>query len=86
VPRPPYDWDEEKAAANLIKHGVAFEAVYGFDWDGAVTAEDIRYDYGEPRYAALGKIGDRAHIVVFTERSETIRIISLRKANRRESR
>jgi uncharacterized DUF497 family protein len=86
LPLPPYDWDEEKARANLARHGVRFEAIYRFDWAGAVRSEDARYDYGEVRLVALGKIGDRAHVVVYTTRSEVIRIISLRKANRRERR
>ncbi|TFL19218.1 BrnT family toxin [Jannaschia formosa] len=86
MPRPPYDWDDDKAKANLDKHGVPFEAIFGFDWDGALRAEDTRYDYGETRFQALGKIGDRAHVVVYVLREETIRVISLRKANRREQR
>ena len=39
-----YDWDTEKADANLPKHGVSFEAVRGFDWTTAVEAEDTRYN------------------------------------------
>ena len=86
APRPPYDWDAEKARANLDKHGVSFEAVEGFDWAGAIEAEDVRYDYGEKRIQALGLIGDRPHVLVYTRRGDTIRVISLRKANRRELR
>ena len=86
APRPPYDWDAEKARANLDKHGVPFEAVEGFDWAGAVEAEDVRYDYGETRMQALGLIGDRPHVLIYTRRGDTIRVISLRKANRRELR
>ena len=57
-----------------------------FDWAGAVEAEDVRYDYGETRMQALGLIGDRRHVLVYTRRGDTIRVISLRKANRRELR
>jgi len=47
---------------------------------------DLREDYGENRWTGIGKIRGRVAVVAFTERSpETIRIISLRKANRRES-
>lgn len=79
-----YDWDADKAQANLAKHGVAFEAVAGFDWQTAVEAEDTRYDYGETRMQALGKIGGRYHVLVYTWRADRIRVISLRKANRKE--
>lgn len=84
-PRVPYDWDPDKAKANLNKHGVAFEAVYGFNWAEAIEAEDTRYDYGEVRMQALGKIGNRYHVLVYAQRGNTLRIISLRKANRRET-
>lgn len=79
-----YDWDSEKAQANLAKHGVPFGAVAGFDWRTAIEAEDRRYDYGEARMQALGKIGDRYHVLVYAWRDDRIRVISLRKANRRE--
>ena len=79
-----YDWDDDKAAANLAKHGVPFEAVAGFDWQTAIEAEDMRYDYGETRMQALGKIGGRYHVLVYTWRGDRIRVISLRKANRKE--
>lgn len=79
-----YEWDADKAEANIAKHGVAFEAVYRFDWSSAVEAEDTRYDYGETRMQALGKIGDRYHVLVYVSRDDRIRVISLRKANRRE--
>ena len=81
-----YDWNAEKAAANFAKHGVSFEAVRDFDWTTAVEAEDIRYDHGEKRMQALGLIGGRHHVLVYTRRGDTIRVISLRRANRRELR
>ncbi len=84
-PSEPYDWDSDKAALNLEKHGVEFSAIYDFDWATAIEAEDIRYDYGEVRMQALGKIGDRYHVLVYSIRGELIRIISLRKANGRET-
>lgn len=52
-PIEPYDWDSEKAAFNLDKHGVAFQDVYNFDWASALEVEDTRYDYGEIRMQAL---------------------------------
>lgn len=84
-PPPPYDWDPEKARHNFNKHGVAFSTVTLFDWAGAIEAEDTRYDYGEVRMQALGKIGDRYHVLVYAIRADMIRVISLRKANKRET-
>lgn len=81
-----YEWDTDKARANLEKHGVSFEDVARFDWDSAIEAEDIRYDYGELRMQALGLIDNRLHVLVYTMRGNSVRVISLRKANRRDIR
>ena len=79
-----YQWDEAKAQANLAKHGVAFEAIYGFDWETAMVMVDDRNDYGEDRYIAIGFIIDRLHVAIVTPRGDDLRVISLRKANRAE--
>jgi len=81
-PIAPYDWDEAKRAANITDHRVDFTAVYEFDWDTAVFDIDDREDYGELREIAVGFIGVTLHVVIFTERGEWIRIISLRKADK----
>ncbi len=77
-----YEWDENKRCKNLEKHGVDFSAVYDFDWNTASSADDLRHD--EPRFVAFGYIGERLHVIVFTERGDSTRVISLRKANPRE--
>ena len=51
-----------------------------FGWDTAIVNPDDRNS--EPRWVAYGFIGVRLYVVVFTERGDNIRIISLRKANR----
>jgi uncharacterized protein len=81
-----YEWDEGKRAANLRDHGVDFAEARHFDWDTAVVTIDDREDYGELREMALGFIGVRLHAMAFTQRGDTVRIISLRKANRVEMR
>jgi uncharacterized DUF497 family protein len=81
-----YDWDPGKAAANVVKHGVAMDEVRASDWDTAIVSEDRRYEYGEARFVAIGEIGARLHVLTFTPRGEAVRVISLRKANRRETR
>jgi uncharacterized DUF497 family protein len=64
VSDPDYEWDAAKAKQNMAKHGVPFETVTGFDWRTAIEAEDTRYNYGETRMQALGKIDGRYHVLV----------------------
>ena len=68
--------------SNIARHGVDFTVMEAFVWDTAIVNPDDRNS--EPRWVAYGFIGVRLYIVVFTERGDNIRIISLRKANRRE--
>jgi uncharacterized DUF497 family protein len=81
-----FDWDKAKRADNLVKHGIDFADVEGFEWDSAIIAADARRDYGELRYSAFGLIEDRLFSLVFTPRAGKVRVISLRRANRREVR
>jgi uncharacterized DUF497 family protein len=76
-------WDTAKAASNLAKHGVAFEAAEAMDWE-TVLIRATRNPGGQPWLLALGGIDGRLHAMVFTMDERTIRIISLRKANSRE--
>ena len=78
------EFDPEKNDRNIRERGISFEQARDFDWDGALVWRDTRRDYGEERFIALGFIGERLHSLVFTARGDTVRIISLRKANRRE--
>ena len=57
-----------------------------FDWATALIRADTRSDYGEARFQALGLLDMRVHLAVFTIRDDALRIISLRRANRREER
>ncbi len=79
-----FEWDEAKRKANLAKHGLDFEDVGEFDWKGAIRWLDDRNDYGEQRFSALGEFRGRVHNASFTIRGGIYRIISFRKANRRE--
>ncbi|NMJ40791.1 BrnT family toxin [Roseomonas sp. JC162] len=80
-----FEWDEAKDAACLAARGFDFAFTLGVfrDPDRVITRDD-RFDYGEARYRAAGYIEGRLFIVVFTRRGERIRIISARKANRKE--
>ncbi|MFS8037950.1 BrnT family toxin [Xanthobacter sp. AM11] len=73
-----------KAATNLAKHRVPMRAASRFEWDSALERIDARQPYGEVRCTAIGFIGERLHVMVFTRRGLHVRVISLRKANIRE--
>jgi uncharacterized DUF497 family protein len=78
------EFDPEKNARNIRDRGLSFERATDFDFGSAKFAEDLRHDYGERRYIALGKLDGRIHMPVFCEAPEGIRVISFRKANARE--
>lgn len=77
-------YDASKNRANLAKHGVPLSAAVSFEWDDALVWTDNRKKHGEDRMCALGYIGNRLHYVVYVDRSDIRRIISLRRANSRE--
>jgi uncharacterized DUF497 family protein len=79
-------FDSTKDAANLAKHGISLAPAAELEWDTAVTWPDTRLAYGEPRQCGIGYIGLRLCFVVFVDRADGRRIISLRKANSREVR
>jgi uncharacterized DUF497 family protein len=79
------EWDETKNRANIRKHGLDFTDAEEMFRGLLIVDPDTREDYGERRWIGLGTIRGRTTHVVFTEPgSETIRIISLRKATPRE--
>lgn len=80
------EWDSNEAAANLAKHGVAFEeAGTVFEDPYFLVFEDPDHSIGEYRYLMIGRSAPgRLLIVAYTERGDAIRIISAREATRRE--
>ena len=78
------DCDPAKNAANIKARAISFDTVADFDFDTALIVVDDRKDYGETRYRALGRIAGRLHALVFVETERGIRVISMRKANKRE--
>jgi uncharacterized DUF497 family protein len=81
-----YSFDPAKQAANVAKHGIFFAAADDFEWGVAQIAVDSRHTYGETRFSATAPMGERVHVMVFTLRETSVRIISLRRANSREVR
>ena len=80
-----FEWDEAKSDACFKDRGFdfAYSARAFFDEDRLVQ-EDTRYSYGEERYQLTGRIDGRVYVIVYTLRTDSIRIISARKANQRE--
>lgn len=84
-----FSWDPRKAAANLRKHGVAFEeASTAFGDPLSITVPDPDHSADEERFVLIGvSRQQRLLVVVHAERSEEeVRLISARLANRREQR
>lgn len=77
-------FDPAKSERNVADRGLPFMLVEQMEWSSTLIKEDVRKNYGERRYLALGMIGDRLHAVVFTPRADKVHVISLRKANQRE--
>ena len=78
------EFDPAKDAANLAKHGVSLALAAGLDWEATLVWIDDRFEYGELRVIALAPKVNILYYVAFVDRGEVRRIISLRRANRRE--
>ena len=81
-----FAWGENKRQINIARHGIDFVDVVKIFDAYTVTIEDERFDYGESRYATLGMTANFTVLfVVHTyENDDVIRIISARKATKRE--
>ncbi|UBF24829.1 BrnT family toxin [Kovacikia minuta CCNUW1] len=81
-----FEWDDNKAESNTLKHGITFEeAVTVFADPYLMFTEDSKHSQGEEREWAIGEAENGSIVVVvFTVRGEKIRIISARKATKRE--
>jgi uncharacterized DUF497 family protein len=82
-----FDWDEAKAAANLAKHGIRFVVATEVFFDPHHVIDDTsRLEDAEDRYKAIGIVDGKLLTVVFTMRGTVCRLISARRANRKEER
>ncbi len=79
-----FDFDPNKDRLNLEKHGLSLSLAKGLDWEAALLWIDDRQDYGETRVLALAPKTEILYYVAFVDRADVRRIISLRRANRRE--
>lgn len=80
-----YEWDEAKNRSNIAKHGLDFSDAAIVFAGPCVTFVDNRLEYGEKRLLSLGTLAGRVVVIAHTpRRPDVTRIISMRKANRRE--
>ena len=80
-----FEWDEAKSEACYTQRGFDFTYVLRLFLDpDRVVRKDHRWDYGEDRFRLTGAIEHRVFVVIYTLRANSVRIISARKANRRE--
>lgn len=78
------EFDPAKDAINQAKHGVSLALASMLEWEDALVWVDERHDYGELRMIALAPETNILYYVAFVDRGNSRRIISLRRANRRE--
>lgn len=79
-----FEFDPTKDATNQAKHGVSLAVANELDWDAALIWIDDRLEYGEARMIALAPATLTLYYVAFVDRGDVRRIISARRANRRE--
>ena len=80
-----FEWDEEKNRLNIEKHGISFETAAAMFCGIILSRIDDREDYGEVREISIGRVEtDVVVTIVHTNRDGDIRLISARRANRRE--
>lgn len=78
------EFDSAKDVANQTKHGMSLSVAGELDWEAALVWMDDRFEYGETRMIALAPKTQTLYYVAFVDRGEGRRVISLRRANRRE--
>lgn len=79
-----YEFDPTKDHANQEKHGLSLGLATALDWDSLVSIADTRREIGEAREVGYAMMGVRLYCVVFVQRGNVCRVISLRRANDRE--
>lgn len=78
-----FEWDEAKSEWNREHRGFGFEVVYAFDWEASKTRISSRGD--ELRFYTIGMHEGVPFTIIWTPRSSGTRIISVRRAHRKEA-
>jgi uncharacterized DUF497 family protein len=80
------EWDNNKAASNLIKHKIDFEDAKNIFLDPNRLEREDKRDYNETRIQVIGIVNQVVLFIVYTKRNGRYRIISARRANKNEQR
>ena len=80
-----FEWDENKNEKNIERHGIDFQDAHLIFEHPVLIKTDTRKDYGEKRLIGLGLLFGVEIVIVFTKRADNIRVISIRRANKNES-
>lgn len=80
------EYDPMKEQLNVSNHGISLGKFVKLDWASASILPDDRRSYGEARYIAVAELQNILHVTFFTLRGGVFRVISLRRANKRETR
>lgn len=78
------EFDPAKSERNERERGLPFEMVADLEWENALIGDDDRMEYGEERKVALVPLKGRVYVICYTLREDVRRVISFRKANKRE--
>jgi uncharacterized DUF497 family protein len=78
-----FSFNPEKSMANLVKHGIKFKDAQQI-WEDSRLQIIKTKTVSEPRWIAIGRIGDKHWSAIFTTRGETVRIISVRRSRAKE--
>lgn len=78
------EFDKNKSHKNDSERGLPFECARDFDWVDALYAQDVRKEYPEIRFVAIGYLYGKLHHICFTPITDGVRIISLRRASNKE--
>lgn len=78
------EFDSSKDRVNQVKHGVPLSMANELDWEAALVWVDERFEYNEVRMIALAPKTATLYYVAFVDKGQVRRVISLRRANRRE--
>jgi uncharacterized protein len=78
------EFDPAKSQRNAELRGMPFAMAEDFEFEEAIVRQDTRKEYPEPRFQGIGLIGETICFLVFTPKPDGFRVISLRKAKRKE--
>jgi uncharacterized protein len=80
-----FEWDDNKAATNFVKHRVSFEtATFAFDDPDGIDDVEDNLNYGEQRLKLIGTVDQRLLVVIYVFRGRRTRIITAREAEHDE--